>query len=134
MPSVNIWAVIVAAVASQVLGYVWYSLAFGRPWALGYRLEATALATTPPLAYVGTILGALLYSVALAVAAGLTGVAGAGAGALMGVLVWAGLVAPRYLLHALFGRLGAASVVIDLGFDLLVSVVTGAVIGGWLPA
>lgn len=133
MPTINIWAVIVATVASQALGFVWYSLVFGKPWALGYRLEATALASTPPIAYLGTVLGALLYSGALAVLAGVVDVAGLGPGALMGVLVWAGLVVPRYLLHALFGRIGSASVAIDLGFDLLVSVVTGAIIGVWLP-
>jgi hypothetical protein len=131
MPQIQIWAIVVATVASQILGFVWYSVVFGRTWAVGYRLEADALASTPPLAYVGTLLGAFLFSLSVAVAAGLTGVHGPVGGILLGVGLWAGIVLPRFLLHALFARIAAASVAIDLAFDLLVAIVTGLIVGVW---
>lgn len=133
MPAVNIWAVVAATVASQLLGFVWYSVLFGKQWAVGYRLEADALASTPPVSYAATVVGALVYSLALAVIAGVAGVAGIAGGIALGALVWIGLVVPRYLLHALFGRFAGGSVLIDLGFDALVSLVAGAIIGGWMP-
>lgn len=130
MPEVNVWAIVIAAVASQILGFLWYSVLFGRRWAPGYRLERDALQSTPPTAYIGTVLGALLFSGALAVLSGLLGVDTPGAGALVGLGLWGGVIMPRYLLHSLFGRIGRSAIAIDLGFDLLVAVMTGGIIGG----
>jgi hypothetical protein len=131
MPQIQIWAVIVATVASQVVGFMWYSLLFGRTWAVGYRLETDALSSTPPLAYVGTVLGALLFSLAVAVGAGLLEVAGPMAGLFLGVGLWLGVIVPRYLLHALFGRLSLPAILIDTGFDLVAAALTGLIIGAW---
>jgi hypothetical protein len=130
MPELNVWAIVIAAVASQILGFLWYSVLFGSRWASGYRLERDALKSTPPTAYVGTVLGALLFSGALAVLSGLLDVQTSGAGALVGLGLWVGVIMPRYLLHSLFGRIAPSSIAIDLGFDLLAAVVTGVIIGG----
>lgn len=133
MPAINIWAVLIATIASQLIGFVWYSVIFSEPWARGYRLEPDALASTPPLSYVATILGAFVYSLALAVGAGLLDITGLPSGIVFGAIVWAGIVLPRYLLHALFARIAAGSALIDLAFDLILSIVAGAIIGVWLP-
>ena len=133
MPTINHWGVLVTVVASQVLGFVWYSVAFGKAWAVGYRLDRDALDSTPTGAYIATLAGAALYSYALAILIGLLEIEGVAAGIALGAMVWAGIVVPRYLLHALFGKISVRSIAIDSGFDLIVSIVTGAILAAWLP-
>lgn len=133
MPTINHLAVLVTVVASQILGFLWYSVLFGRPWARGYRLPDDAVAKNPPISYLVTILAAAVFGYAVAVLRGLLEVSGIGGGLALGALLWLGLVGPRYLLHAVFGRIAAPSVLIDLGFDLVIAAVTGAILAVWLP-
>ena len=133
MPAINHLAVLVAVVISQVLGYLWYSVLFSKPWAIGYRLEPDALAQTPPWAYAVTLSGALLFSYGTAVAVGLLALSGATAGILLGAGIWLGVLVPRYTLHAAFGRIAPGAIAIDLGFDLVVSVSTATILTLWLP-
>jgi uncharacterized membrane protein YpjA len=38
---VNLWAVLVAAIATMVVGFLWYSpFLFARPWMLGHGLRS----------------------------------------------------------------------------------------------
>lgn len=131
MVEINVWAIVVATVASQIAGYLWYSVLFGRAWAGAYRLEADALSSTPAAAYGITLLGALVFSGGVATFAGFLGVAGLAGGVVLGGGLWAGIVLPRYLLHALFARVKPTGIAIDLGFDLIAAVLTGLVIGAW---
>lgn len=133
MPSIQHFAVIVSVVVAQVLGFLWYSVGFGRRWAVGYRLEADAMTKSSPASLGITLAGAVLFTYAIAALFALVGVQGLLAGATGGALVFAGIVLPRYLLHAVFARVAKGSILIDVGFDLIVSVVTGAILGVWLP-
>ena len=131
MGTVNHVAVLATVVVSHLLGFVWYSVLFGRPWALGYRLEADALKKTHPAAMGSTVVAAVIFTYAMAIAVGRLGVVGVGGGVALGAGAWLGIIAPRYALHAIFGRVGRAAVAIDLGFDLLVTVVAGAILAAW---
>lgn len=133
MPQINHIAVVVVIVATQLVGFLWYSLGFGKLWAPGYRLAENALKSTPPVAYVGTLAVSILFTYALAILIGLLEVAGAAAGLAVGAAAWAGLIAPRYLLHAMYGRIAVPATLIDLGFDLLVSLLAGGILGVWRP-
>ena len=134
MPAINHLAVLAAVVASQILGYLWYSVLFAKPWAIGYRLAENALAETPPWTYLVTVAGAVAFSYGTAIVAGLIAVSGVLGGLLLGGGLWLGLLAPRYLLHAVFGRIAPSSIAIDLGFDVLISVTTALIIALWLPS
>ena len=131
MPAINHLAVLVSVVAAQLLGFVWYSVAFGTTWAPGYRLEADAMAKTNPASLGITLAGAIIFTYGMAVLFGLVGTVTLASGLFGGALVFVGLVAPRYLLHAIFGKIKGTSILIDLGFDLLVMVVTGGILGAW---
>lgn len=131
MPAVNHLAVLVSVVAAQLLGFVWYSVAFGKSWAVGYRLPADAMAKTNPASLGITLAGAIVFTYGMAVLFGLLGPTGLSAGLVGGALVFVGIIAPRYVLHAIFGKIKGSSILIDLGFDLLVSVVTGGILGVW---
>ena len=133
MPQVNHIAVLLVLVLSLVLGFLWYSILFGKRWAVGYRLEEDALKSIPGITILYTLIGALLFSYGVAIFAALLGVDGAAGGALLGLGLWGTIITPRYLLHVLYGRVGGRAILIDVGFDLLVALLAGAVIGGWLP-
>ena len=133
MPAINHLAVLVSVIAAQILGFVWYSVIFGRTWAVGYRMEADAMAKTSPASLGITLAGAVVYTYALAILFGLLGTDGIAAGLAGGSLLWLGLVMPRYLLHAIFGKIAGTSIAIDLTFDLLVTAVTATILSLWLP-
>ncbi len=130
--NINHLAVLVTVVAAQVLGYLWYSVLFGKLWAPGYRLESDVMAQVNP-AYVGfTFAGSIAFGYAMAIGFALSGVTGVASGLGAATLVIVGFVLPRYLLHAIFARVATKSILIDLGFDLVVTLVTGVIIGGWI--
>ena len=133
MPAINHVAVLTTIVVSQLLGFLWYSVLFGKPWALGYRLQENALADMAPWTYLITIAGAALFGYGTAIFAGLIAVSGLSGGLLLGAGLWLGILAPRYLLHAVFGRISVPAMAIDMGFDALISVSTAIILTLWLP-
>jgi hypothetical protein len=135
---VNLLAVLLAAVATMVVGFIWYSpLLFARPWtvAMGYDPDDKAKMDemrkgTGPL-YGMAMLASLLAAFILGkVILGLT-VDTALYGAKVGFGVWLGFVMTVQATDKLFGKRPLKLFLINTGYQLVCYVVMGAIIGAW---
>lgn len=132
----NIWAVLVAAVATFLLGAVWYAALFGRQWAAlnGYTPEKTKemQAKRPPPVFFGTML--LCYTLLALVLSLLThalGVTTAVGGGVLGLLLWLGPNAAVKMTDHIASDKPLGVFAIDSSFQLIYLVMMGAIIGAW---
>lgn len=130
--SINIVAVVVAAVANMAIGFLWYSMsAFGKPWMkmLGLTkddLEKAKKEMGPK--YGVMVLASLVMACVLAVIVGLAGSQTAIGGAKVGALVWLGFVATIGLNSFIFENKPLKLYLINVGYYLVALVVMGAII------
>lgn len=94
LSGINPWAVLLAGLASFLIGGVWYAVIFGKGWARAYRLSEEKLSElgksvvwTMPTMFVCEMMSALVVGV-LVVSLDITGVLQGGA---LGLLLWFGL-------------------------------------------
>lgn len=135
---VRLWAVALAAVATMIVGFLWYSpLLFARPWmvAMGYDPDdKTRLAEMQKRAGV-------MYSIALAaslvsafvlakILVGMT-IDSPLYGMKVSFAVWLGFVATVQLTDKLFGQRPMKLFLINTGYQLVCYVVMGAILGKW---
>jgi hypothetical protein len=123
-------AVIVAAVASFVIGFVWFlPQVFGRRWAAasGRELPGPGEANWATIAY--SAVGGLVAAYVLALVADGLGAATLVDGAILGFLAWLGFIAPSTANAVFFEGRTAAWWTITAGFWLVSLVVMGAIIG-----
>jgi hypothetical protein len=133
MESVDLnWAaIVVAALVPMVLGALWYSPAlFAEPWlrAVGRTKEEL---TGAWLGYVFSAVAALLMSYTLARIVRWAEVDDLWNGALVGLLVWLGLVATVLAATTYFGGRPRALWVINASYQLVALVLVAAIHGVW---
>ena len=134
-PRISPIAVVVAAIAAFMIGFLWYSPAlFGGLWmqAHGYtpeHMEAmkSTLGRTYGISFVcqlviGAVLSQLLYQ---------TSTVGAAGGAGLGFLAWLGFAATIGLTSNLFSEAPLTLYAVDAGYQLVYLVVMGAILGAW---
>ncbi|MDB4874821.1 MAG: hypothetical protein JWM41_1267 [Gemmatimonadetes bacterium] len=135
MPSVNILAVLVSAVAIFALGGLWYSrILFAERWMAlqgKTREEITAGGGASPGMYVQVFICGLLVAAALAVIlnhfVNLTLARGIG----VAVLCWLGFAAATSYGSALFSSKPRALWVIDTGYNLVAFVLAAVILTLW---
>ena len=122
-------AVIVAALANMVLGFLWYrTWAFGRSWmqlsgrGLGQGQETGSL-------YVLTAVAALVEAITMWWFIGQTGARSGAAGAIIGLYAGLGFVATAMFAEVLFAGRAPRLYAISTGYQVLAAVVQGAIIG-----
>lgn len=98
---INYIAVIAAAAANMVLGFLWYGPIFGAPWKrlMGFsNADMRAMKMTPLQAMVGGAIGALVMAYVLAhslvFASAYTATVGIAAGLMTGFWNWLGFAVP----------------------------------------
>jgi hypothetical protein len=131
--NVNVWAVLVSAVAYFAVGALWYGALFGKPWmeALGRTREEIAQGGGASISYLWTFLLEVVTCFVLALlvlnspVTGLLG--GAGLGLLVALGIWGTLLAITFLYE---GR-KTSLYLIDLGYHVVGLVVAGAIVGAW---
>ena len=131
---VNYLAIVVAAVASWLMGAGWY-MAFAKPWmaALG-KTEADLKGPSgkaSPVPFVISFVAELAMAGTLAGIIGHAGPVTVGNGLISGFLVWVGFVATTMLVNHSFGGQKRALTAIDSGHWLAVLLVQGLVIGAF---
>lgn len=135
---VNLWAVLVAAVATMVAGFGWYSPAlFAKPWTIlmGYdpndKAKMAEMQKSAGPAYgmslVASILSAFVLGKIIAVAFVTTPLYGMK----IGLAVWLGFVTTVQLTAALFGRQPVKLYLINTGYQLVCYLLMGAIMGAW---
>jgi hypothetical protein len=128
---INYVAVVVAALVPMFLGALWYSTAlFARPWMRAVDRTQEELKGAG-LGYVISAVGALLISYALARIVRWAEVDELWNGALVGLLVWVGFVAPVLGVTTYFAGRPGRLWLINAGYQLIALVLVGAIHGVW---
>ncbi len=132
---VNYFAIVVAAIASWLVGAAWY-MAFAKPWmaARGWASKDEMLAEQgkpSPAPFVISFVAELVMAWTLAGVIGHAGPVTLANGLISGFLAWLGFVATTLLVNHSFGGQKRALTIIDGGHWLAVLLVQGLVIGAF---
>ena len=134
--NVNILAVVVAAVATFLLGAVWYSpVLFAKQWmhAHGYTAEKVEEIKKKGVtrAYAVAAVCYLVMAYVLALLASYTQATSLAQGLWLGFLVWLGFAATLGLTANMFSDKPVAVWVIDAGYQLAYLLVMGVIVSVW---
>ena len=123
---INWWGVLLAALSGFVIGGLWYSLLFAKPWQRAAGVDDAQLRRGVVLAFVGTFVLSLVMAAALAAFIGPNGAGfGAAAGAVAGV-AW---VVAAFGVNYLFERRSLSLFAINGGYNAVTFTVMGAIVG-----
>jgi Protein of unknown function (DUF1761) len=135
---VNLWSVLVAAVATMILGFLWYSpLLFAKPWtvAMGYdpndKAKMDEVRKGAGKLYGITFVASLISAFVLAKIIDVTTVNSALYGMKIGFAVWLGFVTTVQLTSTLFKKRPIKLYLIDTGYQLVCYLAMGAILAKW---
>jgi len=136
--NINLLAVLVAAISTMVVGFLWYSpLLFAKPWMkeMGYdpndkaRMEEMKKSAGP--AYGGSFLASLISAFILALFLHEMRVASLHIGLSVGFHVWLGFVATVQFTSALFTKQSMRLFGINTGYQLVCYLAMAAILTVW---
>jgi len=134
--SVNIWAVLASAVASMVVGSIWYGPLFGKRYMAAMGMEAWSPEKKAAMKKKMGMMYALQFAASLVMFYTLAGIivgfghTTLGGGLTSAFFVWLGFVVPLKLGDTLWG--GKMTLFwLSIFGNLLSMLVTGAIIGVW---
>lgn len=135
---VNLWSVLVAAIATMILGFLWYSpFLFAKPWtlAMGYdpndKVRMDEMRKGAGKLYGITFIASLISAFVLAKIIDVTTVNSALYGMKIGFAVWLGFVTTVQLTSTLFKKRPIKVYLIDTGYQLVCYLVMGAILAKW---
>jgi len=135
---VNLWAVLVSALATMVIGFVWYSpLLFATPWMtlMGYdpndKAKIAELQKSAGPSYGLALIASVLSAAVLGKLISVTHITSALYGVKMSLAVWLGFVTTVQLTNSLFARQRARLYLINTGYQLVCYVVMGVILATW---
>jgi Protein of unknown function (DUF1761) len=135
---VNLLSVLVAAIATMLVGFLWYSpLLFAKPWMvlMGYDPNDKAglerMQKSAGKSYGISFLASLLSAFVLAKIIVVFTVDSALYGMKVGFAVWLGFVATVQLTDVLFARRPAKLYLINTGYQMVCYLVMGAIVAVW---
>jgi hypothetical protein len=135
---VNLWSVLVAAIATMILGFLWYSpLLFARPWmlAMGYDPENKAkmdeMRKSAGKSYAIAFVASLVAAFVLGKIIDVTTVESALYGMKIGFAMWLGFVTTVQLTAKLFGNQPTKLYLINTGYQLVCYLAMGAILAVW---
>jgi Protein of unknown function (DUF1761) len=136
---VNLWAVLGAAVASMVIGFVWYSpVLFAKPWmlAMGYdpadKARIAEMQKTAGPKYGISFLASLLTAFVLGKFMLHFGIATYLYGMKVGFETWIAFVMTVQLTDKLFSNRPLKLFMINTGYQLVCYLAIGAILGKWV--
>lgn len=126
----NWWAIIVAMVVSFALGWPWYGPLFGSAWldALGKTADEIEPSPKPFLISAVTT---LVTAFTMAVLIACLGIDNWLDGAILGAAVGIGFIAASNVSDGAFCGWSFKLVIIQSGYRLVYSIVTGIILGAW---
>lgn len=136
--NVNLWAVLVAALATMVVGFLWYSpMLFARPWmvAMGYDPDNKAriqemqksAGKSYAISLVASLVSAFVLGKIIHIATANTVLYGMK----FGFAVWLGFVTTVQLTAKLFGNQSTKLYLINTGYQLVCYLAMGAILAAW---
>ncbi len=135
---VNLWSVLVAAAATMVVGFLWYSpLLFAKPWTvlMGYdpndKAKMDEMRKSAGKSYAIALVASLLSAFVLGKIVEITTVNSALYGMKIGFMIWLGFVTTVQLTAKLFGNQPTKLYLINTGYELVCYLVMGAILAVW---
>jgi len=131
--TVNYWAVIVAAVAQMIVGFIWYAPAlFGDIWMkLSGLSQADMKDANMPRIFGLSFVGSLVMAYVLAHFAYYAGAKDVNTGLQLGFWVWLGFVVTVMLSDVLYNRKPFKLYVLNISYHLVSLLVMGAILASW---
>lgn len=130
--SINYWAVLVSAFSAFFIGWVWYGPLFGNTWMKlngfteeGLKEGGMSMSGMLLLNYIATVLAALAIAVFIGAEAN------AGFGIFTGVTIAVFWIGTNRLNDVLYERKPWGLYFINVGYNLVVYAVMGAILGVW---
>jgi len=135
---INPWAVLASAIASMVIGFLWYSpILFANPWMrlMGFdpndKAKIAEMQKGAGKIYGLAFVASLVSAVVLAKIIAVTSIASIPYGMKVGFAVWLGFVTTVQLTGALFGKQPTKLYLINTGYQLVCYLVMGAILAQW---
>ena len=135
---VNVWAVLVCALATMVAGFLWYSpVLFANPWMvlMGYdpndKAKIAEMQKSAGPSYAMSLVASILAAIVLGKIIEVAKVDSALYGMEIGLAVWLGIVTTVQLTGALFSRQPFKLYLINTGYQAVCYLAMGAILGGW---
>ena len=135
---INLWSVLVAAVAIMILGFLWYSpFLFARPWTvlMGYDPNDTAkieeMQKGAGKIYGVAFVASLVSAFVLAKIIDITTVNSVFYGMKIGFAMWLGFVTTVQLTGVLFAKQPVKLYLINTGYQLVCYLAMGAILAVW---
>jgi len=129
---VNYWAILVAAIASMVIGTLWYGPFFAKAWMQELGKKESDLSQNAMMSMYGlTLIGSLVMSYVMAYVVGYAMATTAVTGGITGFWVWLGLIVPTMLSLKLFENRSWKLFAINTGYYLVTLVVMGMIFAAW---
>jgi len=133
LSSINVWAVLVAALSAFIVGWLWYGVLFGKLWMKlnGFTEEmlrdgkGMSMPLVMIINYIATVLAAFAIAMFIGSAADMHFGIFAG---FMIALFWIGT---SRLNDVLYERQPFKLYLINLGYNLVIYIIMGAVLGTW---
>ncbi len=136
--NVNLWSVLVAAMATMVVGFLWYSpMLFARPWmvAMGYdpddKPRMDAMRKSAGKSYAISFAASLVSAFVLGKIIHVATVNTALYGMKVGFAIWLGFVTTVQLTAKLFGNQSTKLYLINTGYQLVCYLAMGAMLAIW---
>ena len=134
MFDVNWLAVIVAAILPMIIGSLWYGPLFGKQWMdmIGFTEEEIRADFNPAKSYGGSVVGAFLTALVLAVLLPLMDGSGAISNALLlAGLCWAGFYLPFGWQSVAFEKKKLGLYVMSMAYNLVTLIAVAILIAVW---
>ena len=135
---VNVYAVLVCALATMVAGFAWYSpVLFAKPWTIlmGYdpndKAKMDEMQKTAGPSYAMSLVASILAAMVLGKILQVSNVTTALAGLEIGLAIWLGIVTTVQFTGALFSRQPFKLYLINTGYQAVCYLAMGAILGAW---
>lgn len=132
LTTINYWAILVAIIANQAIGALWYSVLFGKQWmaANGFTKEDISKGDANRGMILSVLFAVIGYFI-LAVFIQLTGVQNWSGGAFVGLLLGVFAAVPTATNYTYEGR-GNILFFINACYPIVAYAIGGVIIGIWL--
>lgn len=135
---INLLAVLVAAISTMVVGFLWYSpMLFAKAWMreMGYdpndKAKVQEMQKSAGPAYTGSFVASLVSAYILALLLHWLRIESLHFGLLVGFHVWLGFVATVQLTGALFTKQSMKLFAINTGYQLVCYLAMGTILAVW---
>jgi hypothetical protein len=135
---INFWAVLVCAVATMVIGFLWYSpFLFANPWMrlMGFdpndKARLAEMQKGAGKMYALSFIASIVSAIVLAKIIVVTSVITVPYGMKVGFAVWLGFVTTVQLTGALFSKQPSKLYLINTGYQLVCYLAMGGILAVW---